>query len=98
MFVAQDEVATVTVGGPIATPSGGTPPYTVDPDPNNDILLTGSGEQTVVFSYKVTDANQDTAECSISVAILAGNDLGIYDRSATNISYIVYMPTPARRH
>lgn len=75
VYAAKNEVKTATIPGPVAVPTGGTPPYTVTPDPTIAFSVTGAPTTYSSKEYKVTDAAGNTSTCLAVVVIAQGESM-----------------------
>lgn len=73
-FVIPWKKTTITMEGPIAVATGGTPPYSVSPDPDLPITVTGYPEGISTTVYEVVDDAGNSALCQPSLLMLDGSE------------------------
>lgn len=73
-FVIPWKNTTITMEGPIAVATGGTPPYSVNPDPDMPITVTGYLEGVSTNVYEVVDGAGNSALCQPSLLLLKGSE------------------------
>lgn len=80
-FAGPGEDVTATVEVPVAVPEGGQPPYTVTPDANLHITVTGSIGDVFTTPFVVMDVRGFPVTCDVVITINPGETVDVLDSS-----------------